>query len=135
MNYNLHLTLIGQRMYSAFVFFGGLAEIFLSIMLWFVLDSDRKTTVFSDGSRVYAVASLIKSDSSLINEDCDTGDKLDLSEERMTMLNESSYIGISRMMFEQFFIEMEEPDQDWQVEDLNLFEVFGTSELIFENLD
>ena len=29
------------RMYSAFTFFGGLADIFLSVMLWFILDSQK----------------------------------------------------------------------------------------------
>ena len=29
------------RMYTAFYFFGGLAEIFLSIMLWFILESQK----------------------------------------------------------------------------------------------
>jgi hypothetical protein len=31
----------GYRMQSAFTFFGGLAEIFLSVMLWFILDSQK----------------------------------------------------------------------------------------------
>ena len=30
-----------NRMTSAFTFFGGLAEIFLSVMLWFILDSQK----------------------------------------------------------------------------------------------
>ena len=29
------------RMYTAFYFFGGLAEIFLSLMLWFILDIEK----------------------------------------------------------------------------------------------
>ena len=59
------------RMYSAFTFFGGLAEIFLSVMLWFVLDTQKQAAVFVDGSRVYAVASVIKSQHSSVNLDCD----------------------------------------------------------------
>ncbi len=46
-------------MISAFYFFGGLADIFLSIMLWFVLDSQKQAAVLVDGNRVYAVADVI----------------------------------------------------------------------------
>ena len=43
------------RIDSAFYFFGGLADIFLSIMLWFVLRENKKKTVVSNGKQVYAV--------------------------------------------------------------------------------
>ena len=43
------------RMTSAFYFFGGLADLFLSLMLWFILDSEKAATVLVDGDRVYAV--------------------------------------------------------------------------------
>lgn len=29
------------RMYSAFYFFGGIADLFLSLMLWFILDNEK----------------------------------------------------------------------------------------------
>ena len=44
-----------DRMISAFIFFGGLADLFLSLMLWFILDSEKAATVLVDGDRVYAV--------------------------------------------------------------------------------
>ncbi len=47
------------RMESAFIFFGGLADMFLSVMLWFILDSQKEATVLVDGDRVYAVADVI----------------------------------------------------------------------------
>ncbi len=47
------------RMESAFTFFGGLADIFLSLMLWFILDSQKQAAVLVDGNRVYAVADVI----------------------------------------------------------------------------
>ncbi len=49
----------GARMDSAFTFFGGLADIFLSVMLWFILDSQKQATVLVEGNRVYAVADVI----------------------------------------------------------------------------
>ncbi len=59
------------RMNSAFYFFGGLADIFLSSMLWFILDSQKQATVLVDGNRVYSVADVINPRLSGINEDCD----------------------------------------------------------------
>jgi hypothetical protein len=49
----------GARMGSAFLFFGGLSDIFLSVMLWFILDSQKQATVLVDGNRVYAVTDVI----------------------------------------------------------------------------
>ena len=43
------------RMLSAFFFFGSLADLFLSLMLWFILDSEKAATVLVDGDRVYAI--------------------------------------------------------------------------------
>ncbi len=44
-----------SRMYSAFVFFGGMADLFLSLMLWFILDSDKAVTMLVNGNIVYAI--------------------------------------------------------------------------------
>ena len=59
-------------MYSAFYFFGGVADVFLSVMLWFILDSKKLPIVYVDGHRIYSVGSVIKVNSSIIDEDCDT---------------------------------------------------------------
>ncbi len=59
------------RMLSAFTFFGGLADIFLSVMLWFILDSQKQATVLVDSNRVYSVADVINPRHSGINEDCE----------------------------------------------------------------
>ena len=58
-------------MQSAFTFFGGLADLFLSVMLWFIFD-DGKTPAFDvDGERVYEVKNVIKTNDSAINIDCE----------------------------------------------------------------
>ena len=44
-----------HRMGSAFYFFGGLADLFLSLMLWFILDSEKAVLVVLDGNNVYDV--------------------------------------------------------------------------------
>ncbi len=46
-------------MTSAFIFFGGLADLFLSLMLWFILDSEKTASIFVDGDRVYSVQDVI----------------------------------------------------------------------------
>jgi hypothetical protein len=33
-------------MYSAFYFFGGTADIFLSLMLWFILNDEKEMDIF-----------------------------------------------------------------------------------------
>jgi hypothetical protein len=102
------------RMYSAFYFFGGLADIFLSVMLWFVLDSQKQATVLVDGNRVYSVAEVIKLQHSVINEDCEDQDQ-HVEEDADTSKNDSVYAStVSRRMIEQFFAEIEGPDRDWQ---------------------
>ena len=64
-------------MSSAFYFFGGLADTFVSVMLWFILDFEQGATVVVDGDRVYAVLDVIRlRDSGGINEeDCVTEDQ------------------------------------------------------------
>ena len=56
-------------MYTAFIFFGGLAELFLSLMLWLILNDEKKPTILIDGDRVYAVGEVFRR--SGINEDCE----------------------------------------------------------------
>ena len=57
-------------MQSAFIFFGGMADLFLTVMLWFIPDSNKTVNLVLDGERVYAVSSVIKADDSSINIDC-----------------------------------------------------------------
>ena len=57
-------------MYSAFIFFGGLADIFLSVMMWFILDSKFSPKVFIDGGRTYSVTDVINTEQTLDYEDC-----------------------------------------------------------------
>ena len=83
---------------------------FLSLMLWFILDSEKAATVLVDGDRVYAVQDVIRPRHSGINENCaEEGQQEDLSAEHVS--NRSS--GVSKLMIEQFFTEVEGPDRDW----------------------
>jgi hypothetical protein len=72
------------RMISAFVFFGGLSDIFLSLMIWFILDSNRSLTMMVDGDKVYAVAEIVNTSLSRTNEDCDAEGGLENSTSRLS---------------------------------------------------
>ena len=85
-------------MLSAFFFFGGLADLFLSVMLWFILDSERNATVFVDGNRVYSVTEVIKVGGSVINNDCD--DEEEQENAISTSQSFSSHSDISKRMIE-----------------------------------
>ncbi len=63
------------RMSSAYIFFGGLTDMFLSVMLWFILDTEKAGTIFIDGERTYAVRDIIKDSASSLNENCDDEDE------------------------------------------------------------
>ncbi len=47
------------KMTAAFLFFGGAADLFLSIMLWFILDDGKQPLFFVDGERVHSVEDVI----------------------------------------------------------------------------
>jgi hypothetical protein len=38
-----------------------MADLFLSVMMWFIFDNENAPTVFVDGERVYVVSDVIKS--------------------------------------------------------------------------
>ena len=63
-------------MSTAFYFFGGLADLFLSLMLWYILDNEKAVDVFVDGERVYSIREdLIKLRHSGLNDDCGEEDE------------------------------------------------------------
>lgn len=105
-----------NRMFSAYLFFGGLAEIFLSIMLWFILESKPSHTFIVDGERVYSVAQVLTGRISGINFDCNAENENDRENSVRESQVSSSTLGVSRRMIEQFFTEVEGPDRDWQQE-------------------
>ena len=48
---------------------------FLSVMLWFILDTEKAGTILIDGERTYAVRDIIKDSASSLNENCDDEDE------------------------------------------------------------
>jgi hypothetical protein len=45
------------RIDSAFYFFGGLADMFLTVMMWFIFRENKKSMMVTDGDWVYPVQS------------------------------------------------------------------------------
>ena len=43
---------------------------FLSMMLWTILEKDKKLSFFIDGDRIYSVTDVIRQNSSQLNYDC-----------------------------------------------------------------
>jgi hypothetical protein len=50
------------RMDSAFYFFEGLLDIFLSVILWFIIGSENAPSVLIDSNKVYAVIDVTKAE-------------------------------------------------------------------------
>ena len=60
---------------SAMYFFGGAADLFLSVMLWFILEDRRLPTVLIDGDKVYAILDVIKESGSGTINDCEADEQ------------------------------------------------------------
>lgn len=59
-------------MYTAYTFIGGASDLFLSIMMWFIFNTEKKPTNVVDGDKIYEILNVIKYDNSVrINEHCD----------------------------------------------------------------
>ena len=102
------------RMISAFIFFGGLADIFLSIMLWFILYRNKSPALVIDGNRVYPVTEVITGRLSGINEDCEAIDNpADVHDDISRQYSSPDSSFVSRKMIEQFFTEVDGPERDW----------------------
>lgn len=50
------------RTATAFGVFGGVANVFLAVMLWFIIDNDKRPIILRDGDRAYEVIDVIKTD-------------------------------------------------------------------------
>ena len=85
----------------------------MSLILWFILDENKTAIIFVDGTREYPVLDVIRySGNSVINEDdCNMDDKI---ARRTSEMNHRRTSGISKLMIDQFFTEIEGPDRTWE---------------------
>ena len=59
------------RAFTALGVFGGVANVFLAVMLWFIIDNDKLTVIYFEGERAYPVLEVVKSNHSSVNLDLD----------------------------------------------------------------
>ena len=99
---------------SAMYFFGGAADLFLSVMLWFILDEEEKPKLFVDADRVYVVQDVIKKNHNSVNIDCEDSEQEEDNESRAASLVSLNSSLTSKLMINMFLSEVEEsPVQDW----------------------
>lgn len=87
-------------MASAFTFFGGLADIFLSVMLWLIFESEKSPSVVLDGNRVYTVESVIAGRLSLNTDNCVDEDGHEQEVTDQSKLSDISFVSVSRKMID-----------------------------------
>ena len=90
---------------------------FLSIMMWLILDAQKSPALLVDGDKVYAVTQVVEDNDSGINVDDTTEDQEDAEQIRQLSY---SLTPVSRLMIDQFFKEVEGPDRDWHDEDYEI---------------
>ena len=100
----------------------------MSLMLWFIIDSEKAVAVVMDGDRVYAVIDVIKPRHSGVNEECVEEDDQDNQDDISARHMSSRSSGISKRMIDQFFTEEEGTDRDWQQDD-DYDDIFGEDDL------
>ena len=62
-NFNRRISFLAfNRAETAFVIFGGIADLFLSVTLWLIMNRDKSVVVFVDGNRAYSVMDVIEND-------------------------------------------------------------------------
>ena len=89
-------------MYTAFFFFGGIADLFLSTMLWFIFDEDKEIQMQIDDDRVYPVLDVIDIKNSLNDKSCgdpERGESI-IDGERASTIAPIRYSRISKRMVE-----------------------------------
>ena len=80
---------------------------FITCMLWFILDYTSAPTIFTHGDWKYAVLDVLRPISSNINEE----DEDEIAGRESTVSRNSS---VSDRMIAQFFHEVEGPNRNWQ---------------------
>lgn len=101
-------------MSTAFYFFGGVADLFLALMIWFILDNSKTVAAVVDGDRIYTVKDVIQTTDSLNSLDLEE----DNHEPRTTSLVSGGSSLVSQRMIAQFFTEVEGPDREWKYYDI-----------------
>ena len=107
------------RTATAFGVFGGVANVFLAVMLWFIIDDEKRPIIFREGERAYEVIDVIKYDNhSSVSLNLDLDLEVEPAEQRASVADTSFQVG--ERMIAQFFDESKTLDEDWYSDFENL---------------
>jgi hypothetical protein len=102
------------RVATAWTIFGGVSDIFILCMIWFIFDDKSAPTIFKDNREnlTYAVLDIIKSHDSARSSINTLRDSQEISIDEVVDYRPHS-LRISDKMIAQFFKDEEGPDRDW----------------------
>ncbi len=103
-----------ERILDVWIIFGGTADLFLSVMLWFILGEINTPAVQLDGDRTYAVLDVARIRQSGLNPERDDQDEEEIHKPSVSSSNHSRNFSVAERMIAQFFLEEEGPHRDWQ---------------------
>ena len=83
-------------------------------MIWFVLDNDSSSTVYSDGERSYPILEVVNSRCSRVSANTDD-DSDDETVQLTRDYSDSQYMSVSDLMIAQFFHHVVENDEAWDL--------------------
>ena len=62
-----HFDGVEDKITTALIFFAGILDLFLSVILWLILDSDKSPSFLIDRNKVYAVLDVAKPEQPALN--------------------------------------------------------------------
>lgn len=105
-------TIARLKAATAFGIIGGAANLFLAIMLWFIIDNDKQPLIYFEDARAYPVLNVVKQNHSSVNLDLDYDyEKEEIENNKSVSFNSSFKVG--ERMIAQFFTESYLFQTDW----------------------
>ena len=113
-NVSSHLSIVTfYRVLTAWTFFGGLADLFITCMIWFVFDDKATPVVFRHGEHSYSVMNIINEEAYLTGEaEIEEEEEEEMSARHSSVHRRDTLIS-DRMIAQFFNNEVEGPDRDW----------------------
>jgi len=105
-------------------------DIFLIVVIWLVLDSEKSQAIQVDGDRVYAVVDVINTE---ISQSTSEGGYNEEEDDRARRSDSMRYSGVSQRMIDQFFNDDEGLDRDWRDQDEDIYGEPDRNQLIVQD--
>lgn len=101
------------RASSAWTFIGGLCDLFLTCMIWFIFDEEQSPSFIADGNNSYAVINVLQASQHSISYD-DSDSEHGEVDDSIISIGQSQFMRISDLMIRQFFDKSEGPERFWR---------------------